>query len=80
MLQDFNHIHNNLKFTMEFDKDKKLNFLNITIKNTGRHFKFAICRKPTTKTPSSTCSQRKWATFTYTAPQVRKITNLYKNA
>ena len=31
------------------------------------------------KTPTTTGTDTKWATFTYTSPQIRKITNLFKH-
>ena len=34
---------------------------------------------PTTNTPSA-IKNTKWATFTYTSPQIRKITNLFKHS
>jgi hypothetical protein len=44
----FNSITPDLKFTLEQEKDKKLNFLDITITRTDNQLNFDIFRKPTT--------------------------------
>jgi hypothetical protein len=44
----FNNINPNIKFTMEKEKDNKLNFLDITIQKDQGKLKFGIYRKPTT--------------------------------
>jgi hypothetical protein len=46
-LNEFYSTHNVLKFTMETEKERKLNFLDITLKNKGKKTEFNNYRKPT---------------------------------
>ena len=52
ILQKFNELHNNIKFTIEKEDQKTINYLDITIKRIKLHNKhildFNIYRKPTT--------------------------------
>jgi hypothetical protein len=47
ILQDFNTIHPQLKFTAEQETNNQLNYLDITIHRTPTNWNFAIYRKPT---------------------------------
>jgi hypothetical protein len=47
-LEEFNSIHNTLKFTVRPGKERKLNFLDITLINQGNKIEFDIYRKPAT--------------------------------
>jgi hypothetical protein len=44
---DFNTLHNNLKFTTELETNNKLNYIDITIHRTPTGWKTSIHRKPT---------------------------------
>jgi hypothetical protein len=49
MLGSFlNNLHKNLKFTLEEENNKSLNFLDLTISRTADKLQFKIYRKPTT--------------------------------
>jgi hypothetical protein len=46
----------------------------------NHRYKHRIKQKPTQTTPSTTSKHdAKWTTFTYTSPQIKKITNLFKH-
>ena len=47
ILDDFNAIHPNLKFTAETETKNKINFLDVTIHKTYTNWKISIYRKPT---------------------------------
>jgi hypothetical protein len=47
-LKEFNSIHPNIQYTIEKERNNKLNYLDITIDNTPNTPTFSICRKPTT--------------------------------
>jgi hypothetical protein len=47
ILNDFNAIHQKMRFTAETETDKKLNYLDITIHRTPQSWKTSIYRKPT---------------------------------
>jgi hypothetical protein len=47
MLEEFNTVHPNLKFTLETETHNKINYLDITI-NKQDKLTFGIYRKPTT--------------------------------
>jgi len=47
MLNDFNAIHPNLKFTAETETNNKRNYLDVTIHKTHTNWKISIYRKPT---------------------------------
>jgi hypothetical protein len=49
ILDDFNTIHPNLKFTAETETDNKINYLDITIQRTPTCWKTSIYRKATFK-------------------------------
>ena len=44
---DFNNIHQNMKFTAELESDNKINFLDTTIQRTPTNWTISIHRKPT---------------------------------
>lgn len=46
--QKFNSLHPKIKFTIETEQNKTINFLDLTISNHNNHHKFQIYRKPTT--------------------------------
>ena len=48
ILSSFNSFSSSLKFTLELEKDNKLNFLDLTLAKTDTHFSYNIYRKPTT--------------------------------
>ena len=48
ILSAFNSFSPSLKFTLELEKDNKLNFLDVTLEKTNTHFSYNIYRKPTT--------------------------------
>ncbi|XP_072396370.1 uncharacterized protein [Diabrotica undecimpunctata] len=47
LLSKINQIHPNIKFTMELESSKSINFLDLTITRLNDHFDFSIYRKPT---------------------------------
>ena len=47
MIQIFNRQHQNLAFTHEFEENKKINFLDLTLERKGNKIEFEIYRKPT---------------------------------
>jgi hypothetical protein len=57
-LTDFNNIQPSIKFTIEKEKHRKINYLDITIHRKNNQFEFSIYRKPTQTDiiiPSSSC-------------------------
>lgn len=48
-LRELNEVHRNIQFTLEEEKDKTLNFLDITIIRGDDEAKFKVFRKPTNK-------------------------------
>ena len=46
-LEYINKVHPNLKFTIDFENNKKLNFLDILVHNNNHEFKFSVFRKST---------------------------------
>jgi len=53
ILDDFNAIHPNLKFTAETETNNSINYLDVTIRKTPQNWKFSIYRNPHSLTPSS---------------------------
>jgi len=47
ILDDFNAIHPNLKFTAETETNNSINYLEVTIHKTPENWKLSIYRKPT---------------------------------
>jgi hypothetical protein len=47
ILNDFNAIHPNLKFTAEAETNNKINYLDVTIHRTPTNWRMSIYRKPT---------------------------------
>jgi len=47
ILDDFNAIHPNLKFTAETETNNSINYLHVTIHKTPKNWKISIYRKPT---------------------------------
>jgi hypothetical protein len=66
ILESFNNITPSLHFTIERQKDKKLNFLDLTIERATEKLSFSINRKPTTSDsiiPNDPChppEQKNW--------------------
>jgi hypothetical protein len=57
-LNDFNNLQPTLKFTIENEKHKILNFLDLTIHRKKKHLQYSIYRKPTYTDiiiPNSSC-------------------------
>jgi hypothetical protein len=48
VLNNFNNVMPTMNFTIEEEKDNKINFLNITISKENKSLSFNIYRKPTT--------------------------------
>ena len=46
-LSYINSFHSCIKFTMETEKDKKLEFLDVEVTSSGSHFMTSVYRKPT---------------------------------
>ena len=70
VLDDFNQIAPKLKFTIEEETERKLNFLDITIRREQHHITTSIYRKPTTTDtiiPSDSCHpiEQKMAAIRY---------------
>jgi hypothetical protein len=68
VLNLFNDLSPNLKFTVETEIDKKLNYLDLTITRNQDNLKFNIYRKPTTTDnviPNDSChpNEQKMASF-----------------
>jgi hypothetical protein len=62
VLNDFNQIASKLKFTIEEEIDRRLNFLDITIQQGQNHITTNIYRKPTTTDsiiPNDSCHPKK---------------------
>ena len=70
VLNDFNQIAPKLKFTIEEETERKLNFLDITIQREQHHIATSVYRKPTTTDtiiPSDSCHpiEQKMAAIRY---------------
>ncbi|XP_072377912.1 uncharacterized protein [Diabrotica undecimpunctata] len=64
LLSKINQIHPNIKFTMELESSKSINFLDLTITRLNDHFDFSIYRKPTQTDHCPLLLQaRKWLLF-----------------
>ena len=48
-LEDLNEVHENVKFTIELEEERKLAFLDTCIIRTNTCFKFKVHRKPTNR-------------------------------
>ena len=47
ILQEINQLHNNIKFTIEKEKNRQINYLDLTLKIENNEIKYNIYRKPT---------------------------------
>jgi len=58
VLNSFNNITPRLNFTLELEKDNKLNFLELTITKTDKNLSFDIYRKHTSTDTTSDIPQK----------------------
>jgi hypothetical protein len=68
--------HQNLEWNIILEIAQKNNFPEHILIRLKKRIKQRLAHQ---KPPTETKDNTKWTTFTYTSPQIRKITNLFKN-